>query len=102
MSIPSVSGDEAAVGLWLRDYLVSLGWNVELQPVSEEPTGVSAVRQNNVIATLNETPRVWFSTHLDTVPPFIPPTEDDEKLIYATEPPVMVDSTDLSVHVELR
>ena len=33
MSIPSVSGDEAAVGLWLRDYLVSLGWNVELQPV---------------------------------------------------------------------
>jgi hypothetical protein len=30
------------------------------------------------------------------------PTEDDEKLIYATEPPVMVDSTDLSVHVELR
>lgn len=80
MSIPSVSGDEAAVGLWLRDYLVSLGWNVELQPVSEEPTGVPAVRQNNVIATLNETPRVWFSTHLDTVPPFIPPTEDDEKI----------------------
>lgn len=72
MSIPSTSGDEEAVGYWLRDHLESLGWNVELQPVSEN--------QNNVIATLNDTPRVWLSTHMDTVPPFIPPTEDEEKI----------------------
>src|SRR5215813_5827129 len=72
MSIPSVSGDEEAVGFYLRDHLQSLGWNVELQSVLEN--------QNNVIATLNDTPRVWFSTHMDTVPPFIPPTEDDEKI----------------------
>src|SRR5437868_947279 len=72
MNIPSVSGDEEAVGFFLRDYLESLGWTVELQRVSEN--------QNNVIAYLNETPRVWLSTHMDTVPPFIPPTEDDEKI----------------------
>src|ERR1043165_6476940 len=72
MSIPSVSGDEEAVGLWLRDHLRSLGWKVELQPVSEN--------QNNVIAWLNDTPRVWLSTHMDTVPPFIPPSEDEEKI----------------------
>jgi len=72
MSIPSVSGDEEAVGFYLRDHLQSLGWTVELQAVSEN--------QNNVIATLNDTPRVWLSTHMDTVPPFIPPTEDDEKI----------------------
>jgi acetylornithine deacetylase len=72
MSIPSVSGEEEAVGFYLRDYLESLGWTVELQPVSSN--------QNNVIAYMNDTPRVWFSTHLDTVPPFIPPTEDDEKI----------------------
>lgn len=72
MNIPSTSGEEEAVGFWLRDHLQSLGWNVELQKVSD--------KQNNVIATLNNTPRVWFSTHLDTVPPFIPPTEDDEKI----------------------
>jgi len=72
MSIPSISGDEKAVGFFLRDHLESLGWSVELQPVSEN--------QNNVVATLNETPRVWLSTHMDTVPPFIPPTEDDEKI----------------------
>ena len=72
MDIPSTSGEEEAVGSWLRDYLESLGWTVELQPVIEN--------QNNVIATFNDTPRVWFSTHMDTVPPFIPPTEDDEKI----------------------
>lgn len=72
MNVPSISGEEEAVGFWLRDYLESLGWTVELQPVSEN--------QNNVIATLNDSPRVWFSTHMDTVPPFIPPTEDDEKI----------------------
>ncbi len=72
MSISSVSGDEGAVATWLRDHLESLGWTVELQPVSKN--------QHNVIAWLNETPRVWFSTHLDTVPPFIPPTEDGEKI----------------------
>lgn len=80
MNIPSVSGEEEAVGFYLRDYLESLGWTVELQPVGDERTGVSALKQNNVIAYLNETPRVWLSTHMDTVPPFIPPTEDDEKI----------------------
>jgi acetylornithine deacetylase len=72
MNIPSVSGEEEAVGFYLRDYLESLGWTVELQAVS--------ANQNNVIAYLNDTPRVWLSTHMDTVPPFIPPTEDDEKI----------------------
>ncbi|HRJ88220.1 MAG TPA: M20/M25/M40 family metallo-hydrolase [Pyrinomonadaceae bacterium] len=72
MNIPSVSGNEEAVGYFLRDHLETLGWTVELQPVSEN--------QNNVIATLNDTPRVWLSTHMDTVPPFIPPTEDNEKI----------------------
>ena len=72
MSIPSTSGEEEAVGFFLRDHLESLGWTVELQSVSEN--------QNNVIATLNDNPRVWLSTHMDTVPPFIPPTEDDEKI----------------------
>ena len=72
MEIPSTSGDEEAVGFFLRDHLGSLGWKVELQAVS--------ANQNNVIATLNGTPRVWLSTHMDTVPPYIPPTEDDEKI----------------------
>jgi acetylornithine deacetylase len=72
IDIPSVSENERDVGFFLRDYLQNLGWKVELQPVSEN--------QNNVIAWLNETPRVFFSTHMDTVPPFIKSSEDAEKI----------------------
>jgi acetylornithine deacetylase len=72
MNIPSVSGDERKVGDFLAQTLTNLGWQVELQPVSEN--------QNNVIAWLNETPRVFLSTHMDTVPPFIAPAEDGEKI----------------------
>ncbi len=72
INIPSISGDEEAVGFYLRDYLESLGWTVELQAVS--------LNQNNVIAYLNESPRVFFSTHIDVVPPHISASEDDEKI----------------------
>jgi len=72
INIPSISENEEQVGFFLRDYLENLGWTVELQPVSEN--------QNNVIASLNDTPRVFFSTHMDTVPPFIEAGEDDEKI----------------------
>lgn len=72
IDIPSESGDEEAVGFFLRDYLQSLGWTVELQAVSEN--------QNNVIAYLNESPRVFLSTHMDVVPPHISASEDAEKI----------------------
>ncbi|MGI8883972.1 MAG: M20/M25/M40 family metallo-hydrolase [Pyrinomonadaceae bacterium] len=72
INISSISGDEQAVGFYLRDYLERLGWTVELQTVS--------ANQNNVIAYLNKTPRVFLSTHIDTVPPFIAASEDDEKI----------------------
>ena len=72
IKIPSVSGDEQAVGFFLRDYLESLGWTVELQAVSEN--------QNNVIAYLNENPRVFLSTHMDVVPPQTEASEDENKI----------------------
>ncbi|MBA2606532.1 MAG: M20/M25/M40 family metallo-hydrolase [Acidobacteria bacterium] len=72
INIPSISEDEQAVGFFLRDYLENLGWTVEMQPVSEN--------QNNVIARLNDTPHVFFSTHMDTVPPYITANEDSEKI----------------------
>src|SRR5690606_8389194 len=72
MGIPSVSGEESTVGFFIRDYLKARGWTVEMQDVSES--------QWNVIAYLNESPRVWMSTHVDTVPPFIPPTEHETTL----------------------
>ena len=72
INIPSVSEKEEAIGFFLRDYLESLGWTVELQAVSEN--------QNNVIAYLNDTPRVFLSTHMDVVPPHIEASETEEKI----------------------
>ncbi len=72
INIPSISENEKEVGFFLRDYLENLGWTVEIQPVSKN--------QNNVIAYLNDTPRVFLSTHMDTVPPFIKASEDGEKI----------------------
>ncbi|MCO6509939.1 MAG: M20/M25/M40 family metallo-hydrolase [Aridibacter famidurans] len=72
MSIPSVSGEEQAVGAFLGEYLTSLGYLVELQEVVDG--------RKNVIAIASDSPEVFLSTHMDTVPPFIPPTEDEEKI----------------------
>ncbi|NNE98637.1 MAG: M20/M25/M40 family metallo-hydrolase [Pyrinomonadaceae bacterium] len=72
MSIPSISGDEQRVGEFLGGYLESLGYKVELQEVENG--------RKNVIAWASDNPEVFLSTHMDTVPPFIPPTEDDEKI----------------------
>ena len=72
IKIPSVSGDEQRVGEFLGDYLKSLNWEVEMQEVSNG--------RKNVVAWASDNPRVFLSTHLDTVPPFIPPAEDAEKI----------------------
>ena len=72
IDIPSVTGEEEAVGEFLRDHLERLGYIVVLQQV--EPG------RSNVIATLNGPPLVVFSTHMDTVPPFIESSEDDARI----------------------
>lgn len=70
IDIPSVTGDEARVGHYLTNYLVKLGYRVANQQVAEE--------RFNVIATSADNPSVFFSTHMDTVPPFIESSEDEE------------------------
>ncbi len=55
----------------LRALLAELGAAVELQPV--------APGRHNVLATWG-TPRLLFSTHLDTVPPFLPPKRQGDLL----------------------
>lgn len=70
IDIPSVTGDELAVGQFLSSYLEQLGFIVERQEAAPD--------RFNVIATTEAPPRVVFSTHMDTVPPFIESREDDE------------------------
>jgi len=70
IDIPSVTGEEFQIGTSIGELLMRLGYQVELQDVSPE--------RSNVIATTRASPRVVLSTHMDTVPPFIGSSEDDE------------------------
>ena len=72
IDIPSVSGEEAAVARALQSYLKDLGYGVELlEQVPGRP---------GILATTDAPPRLVFCTHLDTVAPFFPSSEDDEFL----------------------
>jgi len=70
IEIPSLTGDEGAVGSFLAMWLDSLGYRVEKQQVAPD--------RFNVLATTDQPPHVVFSTHMDTVPPFIDASEDGD------------------------
>ena len=72
MSIDSTSGRETAAMEWLDRYLAARGWGVTRIPVSGG--------RFDVFATSGEKPLVTLSTHIDTVPPFIPPRLDGDTL----------------------
>src|SRR5215467_9446699 len=69
IDIPSPTGEESAAGQFLCTFLRDLGYSVETQEV--EPN------RFNVIATTKDPAQIVFSTHIDTVPPFIPSSEDE-------------------------
>lgn len=69
VNIESITGNEKACGEFIAEYLAEHGFETRKQPV--EPG------RFNVFATLGR-PEVVLSTHMDTVPPFIPASEDDE------------------------
>jgi acetylornithine deacetylase len=79
VDIESITYNEGAVGAWLEAYLLGLGFAVERMLV-EHPTESrhSGERFNVYASGEGMQPDVVFSTHMDTVPPFIPSSEDDE------------------------
>lgn len=68
VDIPSISGDEGRVTRYLADHLSHLRYRVDLQEV--------APGRANLFASAGSRARVVFTTHLDTVAPFIPSRED--------------------------
>ena len=72
VAIPSVSGAEGEVVAFAHRLLEDRGWRVRRIPVSEG--------RDDILATVSEAPQVTLSTHLDTVPPFIPPRLDGSRL----------------------
>jgi len=71
MSIPSVTGGEKDVGLFLAEQLSSRGYRVEKQ--------LLIPNRFNVLAFTGK-PRVILCTHIDTVPPVLPVSEDENFL----------------------
>jgi acetylornithine deacetylase len=74
IDIESITGREGAVAEFLSQYLEGLGYVVERMPVEGERFNVYA--RPAEIAT----PALVFSTHTDTVPPFMPSREDETNI----------------------
>ncbi len=79
IDIDSTTFHEGAAGAFLAEYLRARGFGVETTPVPQ-PDGSSSegLRQNVYAAAQSAAPVVVFSTHMDTVPPWIPSSEDGE------------------------
>jgi acetylornithine deacetylase len=79
--IESTTYHEGAVGDFLADFLSRRGWEVEKTPVPQPPESSTAGERWNVYAGVaGQRPELVFSTHTDTVPPYIPFSEDAEFL----------------------
>jgi acetylornithine deacetylase len=79
--IESTTYHEGAVGDFLADFLARRSWDVEKTPVEQPKENAGGGPRWNIYAgKADETPDLVFSTHMDTVPPYIPFSEDDEFL----------------------
>jgi acetylornithine deacetylase len=77
--IESTTYHEGAVGDFLADFLAQRGWEVEKTPVRQpDENATNDLRWNVYAGIAGQTPELVFSTHMDTVPPYIPFSEDDE------------------------
>ena len=74
VDIESITSNESAVGDFLHNELGRRGFDARKMPVEG--------RRNNILATWHghPHPEVVFSTHMDTVPPFIPSSEDATRI----------------------
>jgi acetylornithine deacetylase len=76
-AIESTTYHEGAVGDFLAGFLAEHGWEVEKTAVAQPPeSGTTGARWNVYAGLKGQTPNLVFSTHMDTVPPHIPFTED--------------------------
>jgi acetylornithine deacetylase len=71
LEIQSTTGSEGPVVDFVSRWLIGRGWNVTLQEVTRGRSNVWASRGGG---------GVTFSTHLDTVPPFVPPRLEGSRL----------------------
>ncbi|HEY6339309.1 MAG TPA: M20/M25/M40 family metallo-hydrolase [Candidatus Sulfotelmatobacter sp.] len=82
IDIESISGNEAAVGNYLWGELTRVGYQTMKMPVEGDRFNVYATPPDAGSRTPEDEtpPAVVFSTHMDTVPPFIPSSEDATRI----------------------
>ena len=74
IDIESISGNESAVGKYLYGELCRVGYQTRKIPVEGDRFNVYAIHPDH------PSPGVVFSTHMDTVPPFIGSSEDADRI----------------------
>jgi len=74
VDIESISGNEAAVGNYLYGELCRVGYQTRKIRVEGNRFNVYAISPEQPY------PEIVFSTHMDTVPPFIPSSEDTRRI----------------------
>ena len=72
MRIDSTSGREGDVVRFVQTLLESRGWTARRIPVSQD--------RDNIVASIGDAPLVTLSTHLDTVPPYLPPRLEGQRI----------------------
>ncbi len=77
VDIESLTYNEGAVGVYLDALLRERGFAVERTAVPQPAQSRFTGERFNVYGGTGERPDVVLSTHMDTVPPFIPGSEDD-------------------------
>ncbi len=85
VAIPSSTYHEQALGEFLGTVLAEDGWHVERtavpKPAPGTPNAEGGGERFNVFAEMAHRPAdLVFSTHFDTVPPYVPLREDDQYL----------------------
>jgi acetylornithine deacetylase len=83
VDIESISGNEGAVGHCLVRELTKLGFETTRMPVPfpADAKNCAGKERFNVYAHApQQRPEVVFSTHMDTVPPFIASSEDETRI----------------------
>ena len=73
LALQSTTGSEGSAVDFVSRWLVARGWNVSLQEVTRGRSNVWASRSGGGSG-------VTFSTHLDTVPPYVPPRLEGTRL----------------------
>ena len=87
VDIESTTYHEAPAGEFLATLLATQGYSVERQQVpqpdpSRTPGGGKGPRFNVYACEPGIIPDVVFSTHMDTVPPFLGPSREDDEFLY--------------------